>query len=170
MVRFLVFLLVILAPYIALSLPGVPQASGRTVFVAVFLVGAPVATLWFGFKSQMIRPGAKLYQPQFASVRPQIERKIRILVFAFAAFFIYLLTLPFTEDLVRWARGREPMRIIQEVTHESAGFRSPWLSVGLSHGARNYYLFYGTKPLQLGHRYEFVVLPQSRLILDYWPD
>jgi hypothetical protein len=90
MARWAAFLSIFIAPYLVLRLPGVPQTLGRTIAVSILLLGGPVAIFWFGLKSQMIRPGAKLYQPQFDSVRPRIEWAIRILVLACGAFFLFV--------------------------------------------------------------------------------
>jgi len=92
MARWAVFLAIFIAPFLLLRVPGVPQSLGRGISVAIVLLGGPVAVFWFGIKSQMIRPGAKLYQPKFARVRPQIEWTIRILVLSFGVFFFVVLT------------------------------------------------------------------------------
>jgi len=169
-IQFFAFLLILVIPYFVLSVPGISQTMVRTVTVSALLFAAPVAILWFGLKSEMIRPGAKLHQPQFDGVRPQIERNLRLLVLAFCAIVLYFGTIPIAKDLLRLAAGQKPLHITETVIRESQGFKSPLLSVGLSHDTKDYYLYYRIKPLLVGHTYEFVVLPQSRLILDYRPD
>jgi hypothetical protein len=169
-VQLVAIVLILLAPYIVLSLPGISQAAARIVFVSVFLLGVPAAIVWLGLKSQIIRPGAKLYQPRFDSIRPKVERNLRILAFAFALFFFLFFTLPFATDLLRFAAGRKPLRIVGEVSHEQSGSKAPVVTLNLSHDPRSYYLFYRIKPLLVGRTYEFDVLPQSGLILDYRPD
>lgn len=167
MFQLFIILLAFVAPYLFLHLSGVAPTVVRIATISLFAFGGPIAILWFGLKSQMIRPGGKLYQPKFDGVRPQIERNMRILVLAFGCFVLYFLTLPFGIDLFRLATGEKPLRIMETVTHESRSFRSPVLSVSFSDEAKDYELFYPTKPLLAGHTYQLVVLPRSRLILDY---
>ena len=93
MVRFFVFLVIVFAPRLILSL-AVPQVLVRGVAVSMWLFGFPVAAVRFALKSQMIRPGGKLYRPEFDSVRPTIERNIRIIVLAFSVFVVYVEALP----------------------------------------------------------------------------
>lgn len=116
----------------------------------------------------MIRPGGKLAQPQYADVRPKIERNIRIVVLAFGVFFFFILTLPFSEDLIQLAATQKLLRITEVVRSGHSGYRSgPRLSVSLSGSQKDYTLYYPTKTLNVGDNYEFVVLPRSRVILDY---
>jgi len=110
-IQFFVFLLILVIPYFVLSVPGISQTMVRTVIVSALLFAAPLAILWFGLKSQMIRPGAKLYQPQFDGVRPRIERNIRLLVLAFCAIVFYFGTIPIAKDLLRLATGQKPLHI-----------------------------------------------------------
>jgi hypothetical protein len=168
MARWAAFLSIFIAPYLVLRLPGVPQTLGRTIAVSILLIGGPVAIFWFGLKSQISRPGAKLYQPQFDSVRPRIEWAIRILVLPFGAFFLFVLTLPLGEDLFLLAVGQKPLRITKRVKYtRSDRPGNPRESIGLSDEDKSYQLYYPTKALRLGDTYEFVVLPRSRMILDY---
>lgn len=168
MARWAAFLSIFIAPYLVLRLPGVPQTLGRTIAASILLLGAPVAIIWFDLKSQMIRPGAKLYQPQFDKVRPRIEWAMRILALVFGVFFFFVLTLPLGEDLFLLAAGQKPLRITKTVKFQRFGRRgSPRESIGLSDEDKPYQLYYPTKALRLGDTYEFIVLPRSRMILDY---
>jgi hypothetical protein len=166
MTRWLVVIAILIGPYLVLLSPDVPQALGRTIAVSIWAFCAPVAIFWFGLKSQMIRPGGKLHQPQFDDVRPKIERNLRILVIAFGIFYFFILTVPFAEDLIQLANSQRLLRIKEEVKYRRFG-RGPMQSIGLSHSDRNYYLFYATKLLRVGGTYEFVVLPRSHVLLDY---
>src|SRR6476620_10831480 len=123
MAKWAAFLSILIGPYFVLRLPGVPQTLGRAVAVSILLFGAPVAITWFGLKSQMIRPGAKLYEPQFDRVRPRIELVIRILVLAFGMFFFFVLTIPLGEDLFLLAVGQKPLRIMKTVKYKRYGNR-----------------------------------------------
>jgi hypothetical protein len=168
MTRWAVVLSILLGPYLVLRLPGAPQASGRGAIVSVLLLGAPVAILWFGFKSQMIRPGAKLSEPKFDRARPKIEIGLRVLVVAFGVFFFWSSTLPVAEDLVLLGVGQNLLRITKTVKYMRTGRPgNPRESIGLSDEDKPYQLYYPTKALRVGDTYEFVVLPRSRMILDY---
>jgi hypothetical protein len=168
MVRWLVVLGIFVAPYLVLSFPAVPQALGRGIIVSIWLFGFPVAVAWFVLKSRMIRPGGKLYQPQFDDVRPKIERGIRILAMAFGVFFAYVATLPFARDLTQLASGEAPIHVTSEVTRKESGYRNlVEETITFSAGGKNYYLWYPSRSLRVGRTYAFVVLPRSRIILDY---
>ena len=133
------------------------------------MFGSPVAILWFGLKSRMIRPGGKHYQPRFNAVRPDIERNIRIIVMAFVAFFVYFESVPFAQDLIGFRTSDGPLRITKEVKYIERGGYHNWVeeSVGFSDGGKSYYLWYPSKSLRVGGKYELSVLPRSRMILDY---
>ena len=167
MAKWAAFISVFIGPYLVLRLPGVPQTLGRAVAMSVLLLGAPVAIIWFGLKSQMIRPGAKLYEPQFDRVRPRVELLTRILVLAFGVFCFFVLTLPLGEDLLLLAVGQKPLRVMKTVKYKRYGSRGPMVSIGLSDEDEEYKLYYPTKDLRNGDIYEFVVLPRSRTVLDY---
>lgn len=168
MTRWAVVLSILIGPYLVLRLPGAPQASGRGVIVSVLLLGAPVAILWFGFKSQMIRPGGKLSEPKFDRARPKIEVAMRMLLVAFGVIFFWSSTLPFAEDLALIAVGKKPLRITKTVKYMRSGRPgNPRESIGFSDDDKAYQLYYPTKALRVGDTYEFVVLPRSRMILDY---
>lgn len=166
MTRWLAVLAIMIIPYLVLRSPDVPQALYRIIVISIWAFCAPVAIVWFGLKSQMIRPGGKLYQSQFDDVRPKIERNMRIFVLAFGIFYFFVLTLPFAEDLIQLANSRKLSRITEEVKYIHSS-RGPMQSIGFSRSDKNYYLYYGTKLLRIGGTYEFVVLPRSRALLDY---
>jgi hypothetical protein len=77
------------------------------------------------------------------------------------------LSLPFAEDLIQVAVGHRLSRTTKAVTYVRHSGRAPSQDIGLSGSDKNYYLFYPSKTLKVGNTYEFVVLPQSRMILDY---
>jgi hypothetical protein len=168
MTRWVVVLSILIGPYLVLRLPGAPQAPGRGAIVSVLLLGAPIAIFWFGFKSQMIRSGGKLSEPKFDRARPKIELGIRILVVAFGVFFFWSSTLPVAEDLVLLAAGQNLLRITKTMKYSRSGRPgNPCERIGLSDEDKAYQLCYPTKALRVGDTYEFVVLPRSRMILDY---
>jgi hypothetical protein len=168
MKRLAAVLSILIGPYLVLRLPGAPQASGRGIIVSVLLLGTPVAILWYGSKSQMIRPGARLWERKFDRVRPKIELGLRILVVAFGVFFFWIATVPVAEDLVLLAAGQNLLRITKTVKYRRYGRPgNPRVSIGLSGEDKVYQLYYPTKVLRVGETYEFVVLPRSRTILDY---
>jgi len=168
MTRWAVVLSILIGPYLLLRLPGAPQASSRGTIVSVLLISAPVAILRFALKSQMIRPGGNLDQPKFDTVRPKIEMGLRALVVVFGVFFFWGLTLPVAEDLVLLSAGQNLFRITKTVKYMRSGRPgNPRESIGLSDEDEPYQLYYPTKALRVGDTYEFVVLPRSRMILDY---
>lgn len=168
MAQFLVFMVIVFAPRFILFL-AVPQALVRGVAVSMWLFGFPVAAVWFALKSQMIRPGGKLYRPESDSVRPTIERNIRIIVLAFSVFVVYVETLPLAHDLIALYDHRAPVRISKQVKSIDRGYRNMGIeeTISFSDGGKSSYLWYPTTVLRSGSTYDFVVLPQSRMILDY---
>jgi len=117
----------------------------------------------------MIRPGGTLLQPQFDRVRQRIEWAIRFVVLAFGVFFFFVLTFPLGKDLLLLTVGQKPLRITRTLEYGRSGGRAgnPVENIGLSDDVKEYQLYYPTKALRVGHKYEFVVLPNSRIILDY---
>jgi hypothetical protein len=158
---------VLFGPFFILRSPVVPQALVRMIAVSFWAFAMPVAIFWFGIKSRMIRKGGKLYQPQYGDARPKIERNIRFVVIGFGIFYSFVLSLPFAEDLIQVAVGHRLSRTTKAVTYVRHSGRAPSQDIGLSGSDKNYYLFYPSKTLKVGNTYEFVVLPQSRMILDY---
>lgn len=162
-----VILFVLFAPFVILLSPVVPQTLVRVIVVSLWAFAIPVAIVWFGTKSQMIRKGGKLYQPQYDDVRPHIERNIRFAVIAFGIFYFFVLSLPFAKDLILVVADHKLSRTTAAVTYVRRAPRTVSLDVGLSGSNKNYYLWYPSKALRVGATYEFVFLPQSGVILDY---
>jgi hypothetical protein len=162
-----ILLFVLFGPFFILRSPVVPQALVRMIAVSFWAFAMPVAIFWFGIKSHMIRKGGKLYEPQYDDVRPKIERNIRFGVIAFGVFYFFVLSLPFAEDLIQVAIGHRLSRITKAVTYIKHTRGALSQDIGLSGSDKNYYLFYPSKTLRVDNTYEFVVLPQSRVILDY---
>jgi hypothetical protein len=162
-----IFLIVLFGPFFILRSPSMPQASVRVIAVSFWALAMPVAIFWFGIKSQMILKGGKLYQPQYDDVRPKIERNMRFVVIAFGIFYFFVLSLPFAKDLIQVAISHRLSRTTKAVTYIRHSGRAPSQDIGLTGSDTNYYLFYPSKTLRVGNTYEFVVLPESRVILDY---
>jgi hypothetical protein len=166
------FLILFVVPYALILLPGVPQWLCRSIAVSVFLVLLTGGTFWYGLssKTRMILPGGKLSEPQFSDLRPKMEKRIRIMVVVFGVFLALVLGLPFTMDIIQLAKNGEPMRITATALDKSVPLFGMWFleqSVRFSRGGKNYHLFYSLQPLRVGEEYEFIVLPRSRLILDF---
>lgn len=160
----------IFGPYLFLASPNTPQASGRTLVLATWAFAVPIAILWFGLKGQMLRPGAKLYQAKYDESRPTIVRGIRLVVLGFGVFYLLVLSLPIGEDLTRAAATHAFLRVRASVVNVGgSSYHSVSLTVTLSDDSKGYSLFYPIKPLKIGQSYEFVLLPHSRMILDYNP-
>jgi hypothetical protein len=119
----------------------------------------------------MILPSGRLSQPEYDSVRPRIERNIRVLVVLFGAFCFYYLTFPLSADLAQLIRGETPLKVSGIVKSNSIPLFGLWFieqSVKISPGAKfKYHLFYSWQALRLGETYEFLVLPRSRTIIEF---
>jgi hypothetical protein len=170
--RLFLFLFLVL-PYIIVSLPGVPQWFGRTIATSMFIVLMPAFMLWYGLspRTKMIGASGKLSQPQYDSVRPTIEKNIRVFfVLVGVVSFVYL-TVPFGTDLVRLMGDEKPLNITGAVKDKSVPLFGLWFlnqAVHISQETKvKYNLYYSWKPLRVGETYQFVVLPRSRVILEF---
>ena len=83
--RNVLLVILIVVPFILVSLPGIPHRLGRTIAVSSLFFLLTAVILWVGLnpKSKIIFPGGKLSQPEFDSVRPRIEKGIRLVIVAF---------------------------------------------------------------------------------------
>jgi hypothetical protein len=159
-------------PSIMVSLPWIPIWLGRLIAVSTFTFFGTLAIFWYGLspRSKMIRKGGKLNEPRFNRVRPKIERVMRALIVGFGAFFSFYVTLPLASDLVHLAAGEKPAIITGIPADKSVPLGGLWFlkqSVRFGREADSYSLFYSWKPLRVDASYEFVVLPRSRVILDF---
>jgi len=174
--KFLFLFFLFVFPFILLSLPGIPQWLERTIAVSIFIFLMTAGVFWYGLspKSKIIRASGKLSQPQYDNVRPTIERSLRILTILFGVFVCVYLTFPWCVDLARLARGGKPLRIAGTVKHKSVPLFGLWfveqtvrVSQETNQTNRNYYLYYSLKPFRVGETYELVVLPRSRVIVEF---
>jgi len=165
--------LIFVIPFVVVSLPGIPQWLGRTIATSVLIFSFTVGVFWYGLssKTKMILPSGKLSQPQYDSVRPVIERNIRVLVLLFGAVFFYYLTFPLSIDLAHLIGGETPLKITGIVKGRSVPLFGLWFveqSVRVFPDTKvKYQLYYSWKPLRVRETYEFVVLPRSRVILEF---
>ena len=168
---FRVFVFVI--PFVIVSVPAIPPWLGRTIATSILMFSFTVGVFWYGLSSRtkMILPSGRLSQPEYDSVRPAIERNMRVVVVLFGAFFFYYLTFPFSADLARLVGGEAPLKITEMVRGRSVPLFGLWFveeSVRIFPGTKsNYYLYYSWKPLRVGETYEFAVLPRSRVIIAF---
>jgi hypothetical protein len=169
----LFFVLIFVIPFVVLIVPGVPQWLGRTIATSILIFSFTVGVFWYGLssKTKMIVSPGKLSQPQYDSARPLIERNIRIIVVLFGAFFFYYLTFPFSVDLATLIGGKTPLRISGMVRTKSVPLFGVWFieqSVMISPETKvKYQLYYSWDPLRVGETYEFLVLPRSRVIIEF---
>jgi len=131
-----------------------------------------MCTLWYGInpKTRIIRPSGKLNDPRYQKVRPRIEVILRVLIVAFGLLVLYEDTIPLTVDVVQAARGERPVKIIGTVTYKSVPFGGVWFlkqSVRVQGYRDAYFLLYSATPLLVGRSYELLILPRSRMILDF---
>jgi hypothetical protein len=159
-------------PVVIVSLPGVPIWLGRAVAVSIFFFFLDVGIFWYGLnpKSKMIL-GGTLAEARFDKTRPKIELGIRICVIAFGLVLIVYKVLPLASDLFHLSTGEKPAGFTAKVIYETSSFGGLLLgerSVRFAREGASYTLFYSwTSPLRVGESYEFVVLPRSRLVLDF---
>ncbi len=171
MIRALGLMTVFVLPLIVVSLPGLPQVLAHVLASSMFIFFLTGCIFWFGLspKSKMIR-GGKLSQPEYDTARPRIEWGMRAIVVLFGTFYLIKMTLPFTCDLIGLGVGESPGAISGIVVHKSVPLLGLWFiehSVRLSRDGPGYYAFYSFTPLRIGHRYQLVVLPRSRVILNF---
>jgi hypothetical protein len=166
-----VFFLLFVFPYWLISLSSPQPWISRAIAVSLFLVLMISATFWYGLssKTRMIMPGGTLSQPQFDDMRPQMERRIRIFVVLFGVFASIVMGIPFARDLIQLSATRDPIRITATAVDKSVPLFGLWFleqSVRISRPGLEYHLFYSLQPLRVGQKYEFLILPRSRVILD----
>jgi hypothetical protein len=159
-------------PFVIVAIPAIPQWLGRTIASSILIFSFTVAVFWYGIssKTKMILPGAKLNQPQYDSVRPTIERNIRILVVLFGAFFAWYITIPFSIDLARLVAGEKPIEITRVVRRRSVPLFGLYFieqSVKISEDSKTKSLYYSWEPIRAGETYEFVFLPRSQIIIEF---
>jgi len=120
--------LVFVVPFVMISVPGIPQGLARIIATSILIFSLTVAIFWYGLSSRtkMILPSGKLSGPEYDSVRPTIERNMRVLVVLFGAFFCYYLTLPFSIDLVQLISGETPLKITGIVKSRSVPLFGLW--------------------------------------------
>ena len=78
-------------------------------------------------------------------------------------------TLPFARELTELHAHHGPARISKQVRRVDSGYQNMGIyeTISFSDGGKSSYLWYPTTVLRIGSTYEFVVLPHSRMILDY---
>jgi hypothetical protein len=164
--------LVFVLPVVIVSLPGIPVWLSRSIAVSTFIFFTTVGIFWFGLspKSKMIM-GGSLAESRYDRVRPKIDLGIRGVVVAFGVLFFVYKTLPLGKDIFHLATGEKPTKLTATVAYRTSSMGAVLLgerSVRFARDTTSYYLFYSwTSPLYIGESYEFLVLPRSRMILDF---
>jgi hypothetical protein len=159
-------------PVMMVSFPGIPIWLGRAAAVSIFFFFMTVAIFWFGLspKSKMIQ-GGPLTEPRFEKTRRKIDLGIRSAVIAFGLIFLFYKTLPLASDLFHLSIGEKPAKFTARVAYETSSLGGVFFgerSVRFARDGMSYTVFYSwTSPLRVGTSYEFIVLPRSRLILDF---
>src|SRR5258708_6423142 len=167
--KFYLFIIIFVMPYILVYSPGIPRWLGRTAATSLLVFLITVCIFWFAIspKSKVIGDSGKFSEPQFAKVRPKIERGIRMTAVAFGILLCLTKTFPLAADLARLTVDRKPTKLRGMVLDRSTPFLGVLLlagSVRLSRKESSYYLLYSRKQPRVGESYEFVVLPRSRFI------
>jgi hypothetical protein len=171
--RYVFLILVLVVPFVLVALPGIPQWLARTTATSVFLAVMTGGVFWYALssKTQMIRSSGKLSQPQYDDVRPTIERNIRVVVLLFGVFCCIYLIFPLMVDVGRLMGGAKPQRTTDVVKEKSVPLFGLWFleqSVRLSQEPKTKYaLYFCWEPLQARGKYEFLILPRSRVIVEF---
>lgn len=167
----LFFFFLFVFPYWLISLNSMQQWASRAIAISLFWVLMISATFWYALssKTRMIMPGGTLSQPQFEDTRPLMEKRIRIFIVLLGVFASIVVGIPLAQDLFQLSATRDPIRITATPLGRSVPLFGLWFleqSVRISRPGFDYYLFYSLQPLRVGEKYEFLVLPRSRVILD----
>ncbi len=171
--RTIFLLMVFVVPYLVIYISGLPHWVGRLMADLIFVLTLTLGIFLYSLSSKMrmILEGGKLSRPEYARVRPKIERAIRIAGVAFGLFFTFYVTAPFVGDFGSVLASKAPLKISSQVRAGSGlmvFFRQSVYPV--DPGVRSntpYRLLYSLNPIQSGRRYELSVLPKSRMVVDY---
>jgi hypothetical protein len=161
-----------IVPYLVIALPGIPRWCERLIAVSLFLIVTTALVFWVGIdpKLRIIPATARIRGPEFDGIRPKIELGVRLLLLGFGIFVLLFTTWPLLQDLAHLSFGERPTQITRAPESRSVPLFGAWFVVQFvtfSPNERSYSLWYSLEPLQIGESYELVVLPRSRMILDF---
>jgi hypothetical protein len=163
--------LVLVVPYILLSLPGVPPWLGRTIAISILAFASTSFCFLAGLipKMSLISVGPKLRRPEFDAIRPKLERNLRLFVLGLGALVFFFFTLPITEDVIHLCAGEKPVQIVETPLSASTPF-GVWFLVQFirfSPTEGSYSLLYSFTRVHAGKKYEFLTLPESHMVLEF---
>lgn len=158
-------------PFFVVALPFHPYWLGRALAASIFIFGITGAMFWFGLspKFRIVRPGAKLDQPQFARVRPKVELAGHLFFAAIALSLCFYFTVPLAADMASVARGGRPVEVEGTAVRETGTIFGAWFiwqSVQFSPTGPSFQLLYSWGRFRPGVKYSLLVLPHSKIIVQ----
>jgi hypothetical protein len=163
-------IVLLVIPYLLLSVPGVPPPLGRTIGASILCLGAASFFILGGLvpKLKLISVGPKLRRPEFDDIRPMLERRLRLIAIGLGVFMLFLAR-PLVVDVVHLCKGERPVQIV-EIPRSTSSVFGLWFLVqfvNVSPSEPSHTLIYSVSPIRAGRKYEFLLLPRSHLILDF---
>jgi hypothetical protein len=159
-----------LTPCVLLSVPSIPPWLGRTIAVFILALGSTLFFLLAGLvpKLKWVSVGSKLRRPEFDAIRPKMEQRLRLFVLILGAFVFLFGTLPVMEDVVHLCAGEKPVQITETPQSTSTLFGTWFLAQFVNFPSeKSCSLFYSMKRVRVGEEYDFLILPRSRVIVDF---
>jgi hypothetical protein len=156
------------AIYLGLALLG-PYAWVLRLCAAI-LVEAAVVTLFFYMglsRKYVVVKGGKLAAPARARERSQIERLAKGFFVLCALLSLFVLFIPLLRGTIALSCGRPAQTVADEVTNTSTWMGTWFLkqTVDLKNNTPLNYIFSVERPIRIGNRYHFSVLPGTSFVL-----
>ena len=146
---------------------------GRTIGLTVVLfVSVPlIFFLTFSKKIELIKKDSKINRtPSLKKKKSGVILIIRSCIFIFGLGLLFLFVIPFIQDLRAISRKDVPVVVRQEIVQSTSPFGAWFLSQTIKLKAdkgKNYYFLYSLKKRVTKNKtYKFLILPQSRLIVE----
>jgi hypothetical protein len=175
-VRIVYLVMIFIVPYLLIYVSGLPHWVGRLIGISIFVVLLTVGIFAYSLSPnvKMILAGGKLSLPEYAQVRPKVEKAIRVLGVAFGLFFTIYVSIPFAVDMGSVLASNAPVVITGQVRLSSSPLlgmvflkQSVFLQGPAASSRLSYSLLYSLSPIHPGRKYQLQVLPRSRIIVDY---
>ena len=144
-------------PNVLVYFPGMPRRLGRAIAVPLFFVSVTSGLFWFA-----LDPNIK-----FANTESEIDLVFHLIAVALGIWVCIAILLPLAADIKTIVVGEKPTRF-RRVVSDIRAIKGGLVSlVRFSEGEPSYYLYFPIMQPEVGHCYEFEVLPRSRVILDF---
>lgn len=164
----------ILGPFILIIVFD-PDWLMRLIGVAYFSLGFPAILFWYAFgpKKNLGSEGRTIW-PKYILNRfgDSVYTGTRILLAILAGISFYFLTLPLAVDLITVAQGKAPLNGSGTVTDVEGSSINSFIFQNINFNGDNsidgrfhtWYFLLGS--IKYGNTYEFIYLPNTRVILD----